>query len=145
MFYLAFFRLSFYHSLWFRCLKLWMLMPEFLYENIFFLFVFLVVFSIFMLKGWICCLTGLIYFPNFFFCEWQVYENMEVKKRVALSNPYGNWIKENLRSLKSENFLSSSVMENDAVLRHQQWEFYVDFALGLYPWWGNFCFKVLPF
>ncbi|CAJ2671646.1 unnamed protein product [Trifolium pratense] len=50
----------------------------------------------------------------------QVYENMEVKKRVALSNPYGNWIKENLRSLKSENFLSSSVMENDAVLRHQQ-------------------------
>lgn len=56
----------------------------------------------------------------FFFCEWQVYENMEVKKRVALSNPYGNWIKENLRSLKSENFLSSSVMENDAVLRHQQ-------------------------
>ncbi|KAK2362867.1 glutamate synthase [NADH], amyloplastic [Trifolium repens] len=50
----------------------------------------------------------------------QVYENMEVKKRVALSNPYGNWIKENLRSLKSANFLSSSVMENDAVLRHQQ-------------------------
>jgi len=81
----------------------------------------------------------------FFFCEWQVYENMEVKKRVALSNPYGNWIKENLRSLKSENFLSSSVMENDAVLRHQQWEFYVDFALGLYPWRGNFCFKVFAF
>jgi glutamate synthase (ferredoxin) len=50
----------------------------------------------------------------------QVYENMEVKKRVALSNPYGNWIKENQRSLKSANFLSSSVMENDAVLRHQQ-------------------------
>ncbi|XP_073222025.1 ferredoxin-dependent glutamate synthase, chloroplastic isoform X2 [Cicer arietinum] len=50
----------------------------------------------------------------------QVYENMEVKKRVALSNPYGNWIKENLRSLKSGNFLSSSVMDNDAILRHQQ-------------------------
>lgn len=50
----------------------------------------------------------------------QVYENMEVKKRVALSNPYGDWIKENLRSLKSGNFLSSSVMENDTVLRNQQ-------------------------
>ncbi|XP_020235974.1 ferredoxin-dependent glutamate synthase, chloroplastic isoform X2 [Cajanus cajan] len=50
----------------------------------------------------------------------QVYENTEVKKRVALSNPYGNWIKENLRSLKPGNFLSASVMDNDAVLRQQQ-------------------------
>ncbi|TKY62699.1 Ferredoxin-dependent glutamate synthase 1 [Spatholobus suberectus] len=50
----------------------------------------------------------------------QVYENTEVKKRVALSNPYGNWIKENLRSLKPGNFLSTSVMDNDAVLRQQQ-------------------------
>ncbi|XP_057437962.1 ferredoxin-dependent glutamate synthase, chloroplastic isoform X2 [Lotus japonicus] len=50
----------------------------------------------------------------------QVYENTEVKKRVALSNPYGDWIKENLRSLKAENFLSTSVMENDAILRQQQ-------------------------
>lgn len=51
---------------------------------------------------------------------WQVYENTEVKKRVALSNPYGNWIKENLRSLKPGNFLSTSVMDNDVVLRQQQ-------------------------
>ncbi|KAK7396178.1 hypothetical protein VNO78_16993 [Psophocarpus tetragonolobus] len=50
----------------------------------------------------------------------QVYENTDVKKRVALSNPYGNWIKENLRSLKPGNFLSTSVMDNEAVLRHQQ-------------------------
>ncbi|XP_027352326.1 ferredoxin-dependent glutamate synthase, chloroplastic isoform X1 [Abrus precatorius] len=50
----------------------------------------------------------------------QVFENTEVKKRVALSNPYGNWVKENLRSLTPGNFLSASVMDNDAVLRQQQ-------------------------
>ncbi|XP_059428219.1 ferredoxin-dependent glutamate synthase, chloroplastic isoform X1 [Corylus avellana] len=50
----------------------------------------------------------------------QVYENTEVKKRVALSNPYGKWVKENLRSLKPVNFLSATVMDNDAILRHQQ-------------------------
>ncbi|GMN57777.1 hypothetical protein TIFTF001_026880 [Ficus carica] len=50
----------------------------------------------------------------------QVYENTEVKKRVALSNPYGKWVAENLRSLKPENFLSTTVMDNEAVLRRQQ-------------------------
>ncbi|KAM3690857.1 hypothetical protein ACJW30_09G152400 [Castanea mollissima] len=50
----------------------------------------------------------------------QVYENTEVKKRVALSSPFGKWIKENLRSLKPVNFLSGTVMDNDAILRHQQ-------------------------
>ncbi|RDX83953.1 Ferredoxin-dependent glutamate synthase, chloroplastic, partial [Mucuna pruriens] len=48
-----------------------------------------------------------------------VYENTEVKKRVALSNPYGNWIKEKLRSLKPGNFLSTSVMDNDADFKDQ--------------------------
>ncbi|XP_062111990.1 ferredoxin-dependent glutamate synthase 1, chloroplastic/mitochondrial [Humulus lupulus] len=50
----------------------------------------------------------------------QVYENTEVKKRVALSNPYGKWVKENLRSLKPANFLSAAEMDNDAILRRQQ-------------------------
>ncbi|KAF5474256.1 hypothetical protein F2P56_006170 [Juglans regia] len=50
----------------------------------------------------------------------QVYENTEVKSRVALSNPYGKWVKENLRSLNPVNFLSTTGMENDAILRHQQ-------------------------
>ncbi|KAK9290496.1 hypothetical protein L1049_008666 [Liquidambar formosana] len=50
----------------------------------------------------------------------QVYENTEVKKRVALSNPYGKWVNENMRSLKPVNFLSSTVMDNEAILRHQQ-------------------------
>ncbi|KAM6548014.1 hypothetical protein CsatB_019690 [Cannabis sativa] len=50
----------------------------------------------------------------------QVYENTEVKKRVALSNPYGKWVKENLRSLKPANFLSAAEMDNDTILRRQQ-------------------------
>ncbi|XAR68422.1 Glutamate synthase (ferredoxin) [Bertholletia excelsa] len=50
----------------------------------------------------------------------QVYENTEVKKRVASSNPYGKWVKENLRTLKPVNFLSALVMDNEATLRRQQ-------------------------
>ncbi|BFG37858.1 hypothetical protein CerSpe_241320 [Prunus speciosa] len=50
----------------------------------------------------------------------QVYENTEVKKRVALSHPYGKWVQENMRSLKAVNFLSGTVAENDAILRQQQ-------------------------
>ncbi|KAA8517983.1 hypothetical protein F0562_015457 [Nyssa sinensis] len=50
----------------------------------------------------------------------QVYENTEVKKRVALSHPYGKWVNENMRSLKPVNFLSVTVMDNEAILRHQQ-------------------------
>ncbi|OAY40227.1 ferredoxin-dependent glutamate synthase, chloroplastic [Manihot esculenta] len=50
----------------------------------------------------------------------QVYENTEVKKRVALSNPYGKWVRENLQSLKPENFLSATILDNEATLRRQQ-------------------------
>ncbi|KAL2952564.1 hypothetical protein AAZX31_19G117500 [Glycine max] len=57
---------------------------------------------------------------NMVYVASEVYENTEVKKRVALSSPYGNWIKENLRTLKLGNFLSASVLDNEAVLRHQQ-------------------------
>ncbi|KAL6141309.1 hypothetical protein ACLB2K_059599 [Fragaria x ananassa] len=50
----------------------------------------------------------------------QVYENTEVKKRVALSNPYGTWVQENMRTLKAVNFLSSTIADSDAILRRQQ-------------------------
>ncbi|XP_015069034.1 ferredoxin-dependent glutamate synthase, chloroplastic [Solanum pennellii] len=50
----------------------------------------------------------------------QVFENTEVKRRVALSNPYGEWIKENLRSLKPMNFFSTTVMDGETILRRQQ-------------------------
>ncbi|KAL6530542.1 Ferredoxin-dependent glutamate synthase [Orobanche minor] len=50
----------------------------------------------------------------------QVFENTEVKKRVALSNPYGKWVNENLRSLEGSNFLSATVMDNETILKRQQ-------------------------
>ncbi|KAF8395692.1 hypothetical protein HHK36_019642 [Tetracentron sinense] len=50
----------------------------------------------------------------------QVYENTDVKKRVALSNPYGKWLNEKMRSLKPAKFLSTIVMDNEATLRNQQ-------------------------
>lgn len=50
----------------------------------------------------------------------QVYENTDVKKRVASSNPYGQWLSENMRTLKPVNFLSSATMESDTILRNQQ-------------------------
>uniref|UniRef100_A0A7N0TIE8 glutamate synthase (ferredoxin) n=1 Tax=Kalanchoe fedtschenkoi TaxID=63787 RepID=A0A7N0TIE8_KALFE len=50
----------------------------------------------------------------------QVYENTEVKKSVALSNPYGEWLKQNMRSLKAANYLPSTAMENEEILKHQQ-------------------------
>ncbi|KAK3446565.1 hypothetical protein EUGRSUZ_A02249 [Eucalyptus grandis] len=50
----------------------------------------------------------------------QVYENTDVKKRVALSNPYGKWVAENMRKLKPVNFQSTTTMENESILRHQQ-------------------------
>lgn len=50
----------------------------------------------------------------------QVYENTEVKKRVASLNPYGKWLKENMRSLEPKKFLSTSTMESETILRRQQ-------------------------
>jgi glutamate synthase (ferredoxin) len=50
----------------------------------------------------------------------QVYENTEVKKRVALANPYGKWLKENMRSLAPAKFLSTTLLENESILRRQQ-------------------------
>ncbi|CAN1259861.1 Ferredoxin-dependent glutamate synthase, chloroplastic [Linum perenne] len=50
----------------------------------------------------------------------QVYENTEVKRKVASSNPYGKWLSENMRSLKPAKFISSAVMETETILRHQQ-------------------------
>ncbi|XP_078442782.1 ferredoxin-dependent glutamate synthase, chloroplastic-like isoform X2 [Wolffia australiana] len=50
----------------------------------------------------------------------QVYENTEVKKKVASALPYGEWLSENMRQLKPVNFLSSPVMEEGLVLKHQQ-------------------------
>ncbi|KAH7677006.1 Glutamate synthase (ferredoxin) protein [Dioscorea alata] len=50
----------------------------------------------------------------------QVYENTEVKKIVASSNPYRKWLVENMRTMKPVNFLSTMAMDNETILRHQQ-------------------------
>ncbi|KAF3794694.1 Ferredoxin-dependent glutamate synthase [Nymphaea thermarum] len=50
----------------------------------------------------------------------EVYENTEVKKRVALASPYRKWLEENSRTLKPSNFLNSALMESETILRHQQ-------------------------
>ncbi|KAG6520459.1 hypothetical protein ZIOFF_017515 [Zingiber officinale] len=50
----------------------------------------------------------------------EVYENTEVKKRVASAQPYGDWLREKMRNMKPGNFLSSVIMDNETTLRHQQ-------------------------
>ncbi|KAH0465531.1 hypothetical protein IEQ34_005634 [Dendrobium chrysotoxum] len=50
----------------------------------------------------------------------QVYENTDVKKSIASLYPYRKWLTENMRTLKPVNFLSSLVLDNDTILRHQQ-------------------------
>lgn len=50
----------------------------------------------------------------------EVYENTDVKKRVASAHPYGDWLREKMRNMKPGNFLSSVVMDNETTLRHQQ-------------------------
>ncbi|KAK3125910.1 hypothetical protein QOZ80_7BG0611270 [Eleusine coracana subsp. coracana] len=50
----------------------------------------------------------------------QVLENTEVKKNVASAYPYGTWLQERTRYIKPVNFLSSTIMDNETVLRHQQ-------------------------
>ncbi|ONM60361.1 Ferredoxin-dependent glutamate synthase, chloroplastic [Zea mays] len=53
----------------------------------------------------------------------QVLENTEVKKTVASASPYGTWLQECTRLIKPVNFLSSTIMDNETVLRHQHFVF----------------------
>ncbi|XP_074556922.1 ferredoxin-dependent glutamate synthase, chloroplastic-like [Curcuma longa] len=50
----------------------------------------------------------------------EVYENTDVKKKVASAHPYGDWLREKMRNMKPGNFLSSVIMDNETTLRHQQ-------------------------
>lgn len=50
----------------------------------------------------------------------EVYENTEVKRRVAMENPYRQWLDENSRSVKKSKFLASTLMDGETVLRNQQ-------------------------
>lgn len=50
----------------------------------------------------------------------KVYENTEVKKKIAAVYPYGKWVRENMRSLKAAEFLAATEIDNEAILRRQQ-------------------------
>jgi len=50
----------------------------------------------------------------------EVYENTEVKKRIAMGNPYRQWLDENSRSLNPASFFASTLMDGEIVLRRQQ-------------------------
>ncbi|GJN10801.1 hypothetical protein PR202_ga28927 [Eleusine coracana subsp. coracana] len=57
---------------------------------------------------------------DFVYVASEVLENTEVKKNVASAYPYGTWLQERTRYIKPVNFLSSTIMDNETVLRHQQ-------------------------
>lgn len=50
----------------------------------------------------------------------EVYENTEVKKRIAMGNPYRQWLDENSRSLNPASFFASTLLDGEIVLRRQQ-------------------------
>uniref|UniRef100_A0A0D6QXK2 glutamate synthase (ferredoxin) n=1 Tax=Araucaria cunninghamii TaxID=56994 RepID=A0A0D6QXK2_ARACU len=50
----------------------------------------------------------------------EVYENTEVKKRVAMGNPYRKWLDENRRSIRPAKFLATTLLDGEMVLRQQQ-------------------------
>lgn len=50
----------------------------------------------------------------------QVFENTEVKKRIANAKPYKQWLNERSRPLQPAKFSSSNVWESDKVLELQQ-------------------------
>lgn len=54
----------------------------------------------------------------------QVYENTEVKKRVANSKPYGKWLAEGSQKLEPVEFNDSTLYSPDSLLKHQQYDFF---------------------
>lgn len=50
----------------------------------------------------------------------EVYENTEVKKRVANAKPYGKWLAEGSKKLEPVSFSDSTLYSPDNLLKHQQ-------------------------
>ncbi|BBN01830.1 glutamate synthase (ferredoxin) [Marchantia polymorpha subsp. ruderalis] len=50
----------------------------------------------------------------------EVFENTEVKKRVASAKPYRQWLDEGSRTLPKASFLSSTQLDSESLLRRQQ-------------------------
>lgn len=51
----------------------------------------------------------------------QVYENTEVKKRVANAKPYGKWLAEGSKKLEPVRFNDSTLYSPDSLMKHQQY------------------------
>lgn len=50
----------------------------------------------------------------------QLYENTEVKKRVANAKPYGKWFSEGSRALKAASYLPSSLMTIETLFKQHK-------------------------
>jgi len=50
----------------------------------------------------------------------EVYENTEVKKRVANAKPYGKWLAEGSKKLEPVRFNDSTLYSPDSLMKHQQ-------------------------
>lgn len=59
----------------------------------------------------------------------QVSENTEVKKRVATSKPYKQWLDENRRALEPVKFPGTNQWESDKVLKLQQYVSSVNYTV----------------
>lgn len=57
----------------------------------------------------------------------QVYENTEVKKRVANAKPYGKWLAEGSKKLEPVRFNDSTLYSPESLMKHQQ------YVVCLYP------------
>ncbi|CAM6094651.1 unnamed protein product [Calypogeia fissa] len=50
----------------------------------------------------------------------EVSENTTVKKRVANAKPYGKWLQDGRRVLQAVNFVNSTLLDSDSLLKRQQ-------------------------
>lgn len=59
--------------------------------------------------------------PKCFQMNLQVSENTTVKKRVANAKPYGKWLQDGGRALQAVNFVNSTLLDSESLLKRQQY------------------------
>lgn len=62
----------------------------------------------------------MVYIHVYLFAVMQLYENTEVKKRVANAKPYGKWFSEGSRALEAASYSSSSLLTIEALFKQHQ-------------------------
>lgn len=58
---------------------------------------------------------------NYLLAGMQLYENTEVKKRVANAKPYGKWFSEGSRALETASYSTSSSLTIEALFKQHQY------------------------